>query len=206
MAAENGVYRGCFRRPFHRTPTREPRRFKLFLCSCANLMIPSAGCFPPGLQVNRGTCRFGRYKNSRRPHPPRRASRASPHPPQVSVAHPCLPTLTRRPPPPSARPIDSAYAGPFLAPGQRGRNGPGHFRGNNVEQQLLPLILTACRGHSGVNKNPFRAARAIICVSLRGVHLTDVHLIGIVYLTGKLRFPRATSRRVTSKWHSKGCC
>jgi hypothetical protein len=28
--------------------------------------------------------------------------------------------------------------------------------GNNVEQQLLPLILTACRGHSGVNKSPFR--------------------------------------------------
>jgi len=28
----------------------------------------------PRLQVNRGTCRFGRYKNPRRPHPPPRAS------------------------------------------------------------------------------------------------------------------------------------
>jgi hypothetical protein len=81
---------------------------------------------PPGLQVNRGTCRFGRYKNPRRPHPPPRASRVSHHPPQVSgltLAHPCSPTLTRPHPPPSARPIDSGRAGPFLAPGQRGRNG-----------------------------------------------------------------------------------
>ena len=28
---------GCFRRPFHRSPTREHRRSKLFLCSCAKL-------------------------------------------------------------------------------------------------------------------------------------------------------------------------
>jgi hypothetical protein len=41
-------------------------------------------CPPPRLQVNRGTCRFGRYKNPRRPHPPPRASRVSHHPPQVS--------------------------------------------------------------------------------------------------------------------------
>jgi len=34
----------------------------------------------------------------------------------------------------------------------------GHFGGNNVEQQLLPLLLTACRGHSGMNKSPFRAS------------------------------------------------
>jgi len=81
---------------------------------------------PPRLQVNRGTCRFGRYKIPRRPHPPPRASRVSHHPPQVSgltLAHPCSPTLTRPHPPPSARPIDSGCAGPFLAPGQRGRNG-----------------------------------------------------------------------------------
>src|SRR5271156_5016283 len=81
---------------------------------------------PPRLKVNRGTCRFGRYKNPRRPHPPPRASRVSHHPPQVSgltLAHPCSPTLTRPRPPPSARPIDSGCAGPFLAPGQRGRNG-----------------------------------------------------------------------------------
>src|SRR5277367_4197763 len=48
------------------------------------------------------------------------------HPPQVSgltLAHPYSPTLTRHRPPPSARPIDSGCAGPFLAPGQRGRNG-----------------------------------------------------------------------------------
>ena len=59
---------------------------------------------PPRLQVNRGTCRFGRYKNARRPHPPRRASRVSHHPPQVScltLSHPCSPTLTRSRPPPS---------------------------------------------------------------------------------------------------------
>jgi hypothetical protein len=81
---------------------------------------------PPRLQVNRGTCRFRRYKNPRRPHPPPRASRVSHHPPQVSgltLAHPCSPTLTRPRPPPPARPIDSGYAGPFLAPGQRDRNG-----------------------------------------------------------------------------------
>jgi hypothetical protein len=81
---------------------------------------------PPRLQVNRGTCHFGRYKIPRRPHPPPRVSRVSHHPPQVSgltLAHPCSPTLTRPHPPPSARPIDSGCAGPFLAPGQRGRNG-----------------------------------------------------------------------------------
>jgi hypothetical protein len=81
---------------------------------------------PPRLQVNRGTCRLGSYKNPRRPHPPPRASQVSHHPPQVSgltLAHPCSPTLTRPRPPLSARPIDSACAGPFLAPGQRGRNG-----------------------------------------------------------------------------------
>jgi len=43
---------------------------------------------------------------------------------------------------------------------------PRHFRGNNVEQQLLTLILTACRGHSGVKRSPFRASRAIIGVRL----------------------------------------
>ena len=60
---------------------------------------------PPRLQVNRGTCRFGRYKNPRRPHPPPRASRVSHHPPQVSGlthAHPCSPTLTHR------RPLDQS--------------------------------------------------------------------------------------------------
>jgi hypothetical protein len=83
----------------------------------------SSSLSTPRLQ---GTCHFGRYKNPRRPHPPPRASRVSHHPPQVSgltLAHPCSPTLTRPRPPPSARPIDSGCAGPFLAPGQRGRNG-----------------------------------------------------------------------------------
>jgi hypothetical protein len=62
---------------------------------------------PRGLQVNRGTCRFGRYKNPRRPHPPPRASRVSCHPPQVSgltfaqpLAHPTSLALTHR------RPLD----------------------------------------------------------------------------------------------------
>jgi hypothetical protein len=53
---------------------------------------------PPRLQVNRGTCRFGRYKNPRRPHPPPRVSRVSHHPPQVSgltLAHPPSPTAAR---------------------------------------------------------------------------------------------------------------
>jgi hypothetical protein len=29
MAAENDAFGGCFRRPFHSTPTRGPRRFRL---------------------------------------------------------------------------------------------------------------------------------------------------------------------------------
>jgi hypothetical protein len=73
----------------------------------------------PRLQVNRGPCRFGPYKNPRRPHPPPRASQAN----GLTLAHPCSPMLTHPRPPLSARPIDSACAGPFLAPGQRGRNG-----------------------------------------------------------------------------------
>ena len=44
----------------------------------------------PGLQEHRGTCRFGRYKNSRRPHPPRRASRASPSPTPCKRRSPML--------------------------------------------------------------------------------------------------------------------
>ena len=97
-------------------------------CAWTASLVLHASPFPPSLrlQVNRGTCRFGRYKIPRRPHPPPRASRVSHHPPQVSgltLAHPCSPTLTRPHPLPSARPIDSAYAGPFLAPGQCGRNG-----------------------------------------------------------------------------------
>ena len=60
---------------------------------------------PPRLQVNRGTCRFGRYKNPRRPHPPPRASRVSHHPSQVSGlthAHLPSPALTHR------RPLDQS--------------------------------------------------------------------------------------------------
>src|SRR5271168_3673206 len=34
----------------------------------------------------------------------------------------------------------------------------GHFGGNNVEQQLLPPILTA---HPGMNKSPFRASQVV---------------------------------------------
>jgi hypothetical protein len=30
--------------------------------------------------------------------------------------------------------------------------------GATVKQQLLPLIPTVCRGHSGVNKSPLRAS------------------------------------------------
>jgi hypothetical protein len=39
--------------------------------------------------------------------------------------------------------------------------GSGHFGGNNVEQQLLPLMLTLCWGHSRVNKNPFQVSRVV---------------------------------------------
>jgi hypothetical protein len=35
----------------------------------------------------------------------------------------------------------------------------GHFEGNNVGQQLLPLMLTACRGDAGVTRSPFRASQ-----------------------------------------------
>ena len=115
------------------SPLRHPTGVSVAaLCSPARTgratskhLPPSSG--PPSrLQVNRVTCRFGRYKNPRRPHPPPRSSRVSHHPPQVSgltLAHPCSPTLTRPRPPQPARPIDSGCAGPFLAPGQRGRNG-----------------------------------------------------------------------------------
>ena len=37
----------------------------------------------------------------------------------------------------------------------------GHFGGNNVEQQLLPLMLTPYKGHSGVNKSPFWASQVV---------------------------------------------
>jgi hypothetical protein len=87
---------------------------------------------PPRLDVNRRACQFGRNKIHRRPHSPPRASRVSYHPPQVSgltLAHPCSPNLHSPSQPPSARLIDSAYAGPFLAPGQCGRNGlPRRYR------------------------------------------------------------------------------
>ena len=102
------------------------RRVKTHLTRNRQLLTRGPKCLPPRLQVNRGTCRFGRYKYPRRAHPPPRASRVSHHPPQVSgltLAHPCSSTLTRSRPPPSARPIDSGCACPFLDPGQRGRNG-----------------------------------------------------------------------------------
>jgi hypothetical protein len=48
-AAEDGASGGCFRRPFHRVPTRGPRRLKLILWSCAkafcNFESQRAGCF-----------------------------------------------------------------------------------------------------------------------------------------------------------------
>jgi hypothetical protein len=47
--AEDGAARGCFRRPFHRTLTRGPCRFKLALWSCAKAFYSfeplRAGCF-----------------------------------------------------------------------------------------------------------------------------------------------------------------
>jgi hypothetical protein len=76
---------------------------------------------PPMIQVNRRTCRFVRYKNPRRPHPPPRGSQVSRYPPRVSsltLAHPLAH------PPPSAHPIELPYADPFWAPGQRGQWAP----------------------------------------------------------------------------------
>ena len=35
------------------------------------------------------------------------------------------------------------------------------FEDNNVDQQRLLLMLTACKGHSGVNKSPFRASQVV---------------------------------------------
>ena len=52
----------------------------------------------PRLRVNRGACRFGRYQNPRRPHPPAHRARVSPHPAQVScltLAPPGSPTSVR---------------------------------------------------------------------------------------------------------------
>jgi hypothetical protein len=75
---------------------------------------------PPGLQVNRGTCHFGRHKNPRRPHPPPRASQVSHHPPQVSgltLAHPGSPGLTHLhlPSPTAVRSINRIMpCGPIL--------------------------------------------------------------------------------------------
>jgi hypothetical protein len=51
--------------------------------------------------------------------------------------------------------------------GKRGTSG-ATMLSNNVEQQLLPLILTACRGHSGVYKykSTFRASKVVmVCLS-----------------------------------------
>jgi hypothetical protein len=79
---------------------------------------------PHRLQVNRGTRRFWRYKNPCRPHPPPRASRVSHHPrsPMLTCPHPLSPTAVRST-------FNSSCAGPFLAPGQRGRNGlPRRYR------------------------------------------------------------------------------
>jgi len=81
---------------------------------------------PQKIRVNRRACRFGQYKNPRRPYPPPCASRVSHHQPQVSTPHPRSPSLTTfiyPHPPPSAPPAKSCRAGPFCAPGQRGLNG-----------------------------------------------------------------------------------
>jgi uncharacterized protein YjbI with pentapeptide repeats len=64
-----------------------------------------------------------------------------------------------------------------------------HFRGNNVEQQLLTLILTALQGSLGSEQESLPGVTGYdrrtppVGVSLRGVHLTGVHLTG-VHLTG----------------------
>jgi hypothetical protein len=83
-------------------------------------------CSPPRLQVNRGTYRFGRYKNPRRPHPPPRASRVSHHPPQVSgltLAHPCSPTLTHRRPLDQSTPAARVHFWPLVSAAAMGSHG-----------------------------------------------------------------------------------
>jgi hypothetical protein len=103
--------------PFGRLPSdrAEVPIVSFEMCSLGTMLPPPLLV----IQVNRRACRFGLYKNSRRPHPPPRASGVSRHPPQPSLT-PCSPYLARPRPPPSARPIDSPCAGPFWAPGQRG--------------------------------------------------------------------------------------
>ena len=81
---------------------KAPRR-NLFLegATCKVVSPPSS----PVIQVNRRVCRFGRYKNHRRPHPPPRGSQVSRHPTRVSsltLAHPLL-TQPRSPSPTAIR-------------------------------------------------------------------------------------------------------
>jgi hypothetical protein len=96
--------------------------------SIALLSSPTYHFPPPRLQVNRGTCRFGRYKNPRRPHPPPRASRVSHHPPQVSgltLAHPCSPTLTHRRPLDQSTPAARVHFWPLVSAAAMGA--PIHY-------------------------------------------------------------------------------
>jgi hypothetical protein len=80
---------------YHITTLRQPLRHPTgvsvaALCSPARTGRAMSNRRPPSsppsprLQVNRGICRFGQYKNPRCPYPPPRASRVSHHPPQVS--------------------------------------------------------------------------------------------------------------------------
>jgi hypothetical protein len=58
----------------------------------------------------------------------------------------------------------AAVAGVGVASDEAGEAGIAPYLtsgGNNVEQQLLPLMLTACRGRSGVKRSPFRASQVV---------------------------------------------
>ena len=81
---------------------------------------------PSLMQPLWGTCRFGRYKNPRRPHPPPRASRVSHHPTQVSgltLAHPCSPNLAHRRPLDQSTPAARVHFWPLVGAAAMGSRG-----------------------------------------------------------------------------------
>jgi len=71
MAAENGAFGGSFRRPFHRTPTRGPRRFRLLrqALAVASLHVQAGSWlfFPPRYDLPEPFSIVHEYSDARRP-------------------------------------------------------------------------------------------------------------------------------------------
>jgi len=90
-----------------------------------------------------------------------------------------------------------------------------HFPGNNLQQQFLLLLLTACRGHSGVNNSPFRASPVVRGMSKysrikytghasqRRVCHKHISLISLSY--ERTSYRHASHRRVSHGLASCGC-